>query len=88
MQSSVIEYYRVIFTTIFNMSFGYPRTDTCSTCDSYLAKVRTLEYETKHKETINQAAITKQLKDLQIINEVHKRKAVTFYDRKRAAKIH
>lgn len=32
------ESYRHIFNTQFNISFGYPRMDTCSTCDTYLVK--------------------------------------------------
>lgn len=32
------ESYRSIFNNNFNISFGYPRTDTCSTCDKFTAE--------------------------------------------------
>ncbi|KAK4874033.1 hypothetical protein RN001_013393 [Aquatica leii] len=32
------ETYRTIFVTEFNISFGYPRTDTCNSCDEYKAQ--------------------------------------------------
>ena len=81
------EYYRLIFTTKFNISFGYPRSDTCSNCDSYQAKVKGLEHtlsETKDQTKV--LDIEKQLKSLKIENEVHLRKANTFYRRKTLAK--
>lgn len=37
------ESYRHIFNTHFNIAFGYPRMDICSTCDAYLAKVKVLQ---------------------------------------------
>lgn len=33
-----LQSHRTIFNNEFNISFGYPRTDTCSTCDQYVAK--------------------------------------------------
>lgn len=70
------EFYRHIFNTQFNIAFGYPRTDTCSTCDTYLAKAKVLEEEKKLDE----------LKQLTILNKVHLTKAHVFYDRKKKAK--
>lgn len=37
------ETYRSIFNNDFNISFGYPRTDTCSTCDKFAAENRALD---------------------------------------------
>lgn len=34
------ETYRIIFISEFNIAFGFPRSDTCSDCDSYVAKVK------------------------------------------------
>lgn len=36
------EYYRNYFNCNFNISFGYPRTDTCSQCDKFLIEEKTL----------------------------------------------
>ena len=33
------ESYRTIFNGCFNISFGYPRVDTCSKCDELIAKI-------------------------------------------------
>lgn len=32
----------LILNSEFNISFGNPRTDTCKTCDKFLAKLKTL----------------------------------------------
>lgn len=37
------ESYRTVFNNFFNISFGYPRTDTCSTCDRFTAEKRALD---------------------------------------------
>lgn len=68
--------YKLIFNTKFNLSFGYPRTDTCSTCDEFNAKLRCLHAE---KDAL-------EIRELTLQNELHKRKAEAFYDRKRSAK--
>ncbi|RUS69503.1 hypothetical protein EGW08_022732 [Elysia chlorotica] len=61
-----------IFTCKFNIAFGYPRKDTCSTCDKVNVDI--------------QAASPEQLSTLIQNKELHLRKARVFYDRKRAAK--
>lgn len=79
------EYYRNIFTTEYNISFGYPRKDSCSKCDEIKAKKTSLE-----KEKVNEPksfAKDSELKNLDLMYSLHLRKAQTFYDRKRAAKL-
>ncbi|CAH1113501.1 unnamed protein product, partial [Psylliodes chrysocephalus] len=39
------ESYRTIFNHDFDIAFGYPITDTCSTCDEFVAKLKGLEAE-------------------------------------------
>lgn len=34
------DYYRSYFNTKFNLAFGNPRTDTCTTCDELDVKIR------------------------------------------------
>ncbi|CAG4941246.1 unnamed protein product [Parnassius apollo] len=71
------ETYRTIFNTEFNISFGYPRTDTCSACDEFKIKAKALRAEGNIVE----------LNRLTILNNLHKKKAQTFYDRKKNARI-
>lgn len=68
--------YRQIFNTKFNLSFGYPRSDTCSACDEFQAKSKSLNSERDAAE----------IRRLTIQNDLHKRKAQTFYDFKKAAR--
>ena len=78
------ESYRKIFNNKFNISFGYPRSDTCSTCERLAAKLACLDSEIQadagdapaHQEERRQTNVEKGL---------HQRKAQVFYDRKRAA---
>jgi len=39
---------RQIFETKFNISFGYPRKDTCSLCDSLTVEIATLTDKLKN----------------------------------------
>ncbi|KAK4877692.1 hypothetical protein RN001_010198 [Aquatica leii] len=41
------ESYRNIFNRKFNISFGYPRVETCSTCDEFAAKIKNLKNSTQ-----------------------------------------
>ncbi|CAG4955320.1 unnamed protein product [Parnassius apollo] len=68
---------RTIFNTEFNISFGYPRTDTCSACDEFKIKAKALRAEGNIVELIR----------FTILNNLHKKKAQTFYDRKKNARI-
>jgi len=70
------ETYRCILNSEFNISFGYPRTDTCTTCDEFLAQLKTLSPVTDDKE----------IQNLTTKNMLHKRKAETFYVRKKIAR--
>ncbi|CAH1114871.1 unnamed protein product [Psylliodes chrysocephalus] len=75
---------RSLFNKEFNISFGYPRTDTCSTCDEFLAKIRCLETEKREQKNAEDVIkIEKKIKDLRTENKVHKRKAATFYESRR-----
>lgn len=82
------ETYRTIFSTNFNISFGYPRKDTCSTCDELIAKIKNLESEQVCLST--DANLKEELKQKQKVLEtqhiLHKKKADVFYKRKRNAK--
>lgn len=78
------EYYRKIFVTNFNIGSGYTRSDTCSSCHKYQAEVKALNCKLQ-EPTLNEENRTKLLEEVRkhgIENELHKRKAQTFYDRK------
>lgn len=70
--------YREIFNKKFNLTFGYPRTNTCSACDKVQAKLKSLNPE---KDAI-------QIRKLNMENDLHKRKAQAFYDFKKKQKSH
>ena len=65
------ESYRTIFTTKFNVAFGYPRKDTCSRCDELRAEIDSLQ-ENHEKERVRTE-----------MND-HQANAQVFYDRKSA----
>lgn len=69
--------YKKVFNTKFNLSFGYPRTDTCSACDKFYATLRTLSADTDAAE----------IRELTVKNELHKRKAQSFYNKKKNARL-
>jgi hypothetical protein len=72
------ESYRRIFCESFNISFGYPRTDTCSTCDQFSVKVKALELDLKNAPESEKTNITINLNKLKVENDLHKRKAEQF----------
>lgn len=83
------ETYRTIFSTEFNIAFGFPRSDTCSECDMHLAKIKGLEaskQSIKDKSSLKYKQIERDIKKLEIENKLHKSKAEVFYKRKRDAK--
>lgn len=81
------EFYRKIFNTRFNLSFGYPRSDTCSECDQFLANIKVLELKLKANLTEDEKKkIEVEMDKLEVLNRVHKAKAETFYERKRLSR--
>ena len=61
------DYYRNVFNTCFNLSFGRPRSDTCSKCDELNIKIQAAENDDKKKS-------------LEAELNIHHRKAERFYD--------
>lgn len=73
-----------IFKQKFNISFGYPRKDTCSVCDVYKAEVKLIENQIAtcvDNDTKN--SLNKALKKESIEHELHQRKGDKFYELKR-----
>lgn len=82
-----LESYRKIFNNRFNISFGYPRKDTCSICDKFQAEVKGLNARlSQNVSEEEKLEITNKIKGLTTENQVHNLKAVTFYTRKRIAR--
>lgn len=81
------ETYRCVFNEKFNISFGYPRQDTCSVCDQFEVKIQHClkmlnspeSEEDKNRVMTEKAALT-------IQKTLHLKKAAVFYERKRRAK--
>lgn len=78
--------FRQTFVQNFNISFGYPRTDTCATCDEQKVKELSLEKSLEGATEQNKTGLEKELQDLRNSMKLHKLKADWFYKRKRAAK--
>lgn len=53
------ETYSSIFVIHFNIGFGYPRSDTCSTCDEFLAKIKVLRVNLKSASQLDKYDIEK-----------------------------
>lgn len=60
-------YFRNIFNTEYNLGFGNPRTDVCSTCLELTEKIRTIKDQAEKQNLIIQ-------------KRIHKLKANAFYD--------
>jgi len=76
--------FRDIFEQKFNISFGYPRKDTCSVYDVYKSEVKLIENQINtcvDNETKN--SLNKTLKQKSIEHELHKKKGDKFYELKR-----
>lgn len=83
------ESYRNIFLKDFNIGFGYPRSDTCSTCDATVVKIESLDAQIKSTATLETekvALLKKKLKQVTTEDKLHKLKAQAFYTRKRLDK--
>lgn len=72
----------------YNISFGYPRTDTCVTCcDEQKLKKTALIKSLENSLGDDRDKIEKELKDLQNKIKLHKLKAEWFYRKKRTARL-
>ena len=84
------ETYRSIFVKEFNISFGHPRTDTCSSCDEFKVKTKALKAEISNfQQSKDSSAVLEKTKEIEIIeteNKVHRMKAEEFYNRKKTAR--
>ena len=69
---------------MFNISFGYPGTDSCSKCDSFQAELQLIN--NKILEFPMDAGLYKQKSEAEANRELHQRKAENFYYRKKIAK--
>lgn len=59
--------------------------DTCSTCDEFNSKVKSLETESKNCSIDRKREIEAEIRVITTSNTLHKRRAQTFYDRKKVA---
>lgn len=82
------EKYRTIFNSEFNISFGYPRMDTCSTCDRLAAELRAVDIAIKSypEDSSERTKADKKLKEFTTERKLHLLKSNMFYVRKRASK--
>lgn len=81
------QFYRTVFNSDFNIAFGYPRSDTCSTCDEFIANIKHVDENlTTEKDKSKIETLLEEKHKLTLDNSLHKRKASVFYDRKRNAK--
>lgn len=80
------ETYRHIFNNEFNIAFGDPRKDTCSTCDELVLKIQHTELKIAEAAESEQCQYNRELEKLVREHDLHKRRAETFYTNKREAK--
>nr|CAD7265023.1 unnamed protein product [Timema shepardi] len=81
------EKFRSIFVTEFNISFGYPRTDTCSQCDEWKAQISNISRE--KAQTANeekQCELQSIVEKIEVERKLHLMKADCFFRNKRLAK--
>lgn len=81
------ETYRGIMQQNFNISFGYPRTDTCSFCDASHVKLNSLQVKLKEAKDDDILTLNNEMKTLETQLKLHKLKADKFYDIKRKARL-
>lgn len=82
------ESYRAIMQSNFNISFGYPRTDTCSFCDETHVKLSGLQVKlrgTRDEEA--KIIVNNEIKTLETELKLHKLKANKFYEQKRKCRL-
>lgn len=76
--------YETVFNKRFNVSFGYPRSDTCSTCD--VPTTKCTELTTKIKNLANGDEKSKaetELRQMEVLKKIHLKQAETFYSKKK-----
>ena len=74
------ESYRCICYKELKIFFGYPRTATCNTCDTLIAKSANVNSQILAQSADDKLMVDK--KELIKEHELHKRKSETFYERK------
>lgn len=78
------EKFRNIFETKFNIAFGYPRKDTCSTCDVFKVELTALETKLTNCSDDNERKNVAQKLEVKSKEKVlHLKKAEKFYSLKR-----
>lgn len=81
------EMYRRIFNNSYNISFGYPRKDTCSTCDVHVIKLKQMDSEiASSKDETQKQVLLKEKHSIETAQKLHLMKASQFYSRKRTAR--
>ena len=75
--------YRKVFVKDFNIGFGYPRKDTCATCDELVLKIEHVEKCILKNE--GDVDVLRVEKEKLTKHDLHKRKADTLYTRKSEA---
>lgn len=79
------EFYRKMFNTNFDIKFGYPRSDTCSSCERFQADKKALDLELSDKSPSaeERSIIEEKFKKLTVDNKIHKIKAQIFNKREK-----
>lgn len=82
------ECYRTVFNTKFNISFGYPRKDTCSTCDHHTSELKVLNQNSASNDLNDNEKneIVIKINKLNLDQKLHLLRANTFYQRKKDAR--
>lgn len=76
--------FRDIFECNFNISFGYPRKDTCSSCDQFKAEISVIgEKLATCRDEETKKALNKTLKEKEKEKLVHLKRSSKFYSLKR-----
>lgn len=76
--------FRAEFNNNFNISFGYPRKDTCSTCDAFRVQKASLTGGVNSVSNFaEKSEENKNLAKLEVDHNLHLKKAETFYSLKR-----
>ncbi|XP_014261324.1 uncharacterized protein LOC106673655 [Cimex lectularius] len=79
------ESFRQIFENKFNISFGYPRKDTCSFCDKIAVEISALQNDLSATipSVQDNASIMQKIKAKELEKTLHLKKAEEFYKIKR-----